>query len=59
MAAKKTVAKKAVEPEVIEVAPEPAVEFVVPKQPQFTSEGVLLNPQDFHVSPEGLLTAKG
>jgi hypothetical protein len=46
-------ARRAVEPE---VAPEP--EFVAVKQPQFTSEGVLLNPQDFLVSPEGLLTAK-
>lgn len=41
-----------------EVRQELAEERGIPL-PRYNAEGVLLNPEDFNVSPEGLLTPKG
>jgi hypothetical protein len=40
-----------------EAREEPAAERAVPV-PRYNAEGVLLNPEDFNVSAEGLLTPK-
>ena len=41
-----------------ESAPEPEVSPTEPKVPRFNAEGVLLNPEDCHVSPEGVVTGR-
>lgn len=46
-------------PETIaEVREELAAESHAAPAPQYTSDGVLLNPEHFHVGPDGVLTPK-
>lgn len=46
---------KAAPPEAAEAKPQAAPEA---KKPRYSAEGILLNPEDFHVSPEGIVQPK-